>query len=394
MADPKNYLVISGLKRTKPSPEELFLASAGAWPLPHGTREAKLFNLIYYKPDVVVMGTSTVASYINVHHPALKQIGSTPLNLGLAGLTTEEMKKFFHHLITLSSPKKVIIALEFSMFAHASWDKDFPLLPVANEPAFTQNVFLHLSKNIFQVDYICNSLASLWDKFITPGLKQLIEQILPLKNSVAQLDASSAITGQNDCLFKQRMLDAESLMNYWLYQPKTARPPGFIQNKTKASMEDIKEIVALAKEHNIELSFYVSPNHVRSLEYIRLMGYWPYYKNWLRNLVQILDGIPLIDFMSYNSITLESMPACAPMTYFADTIHFKTFVGDMILYKISNMPSPDTVIPNDFGVTLTTHNVEKYLAALEEGHVDYKKQHGNDIKEMKKRVDDAERTSH
>src|SRR6185436_18052450 len=84
--DPLGYARVAGWRPSRPTDEELARAARGTWPVPDGTREAKVLNVAYYAPHVVVFGSSTVFGYLDVEYPPLRDTDGRPaFNFGLGG---------------------------------------------------------------------------------------------------------------------------------------------------------------------------------------------------------------------------------------------------------------------------------------------------------------------
>src|SRR5438309_11372766 len=86
--DPLGYARVAGSRPSaKASPQEQYLAAFGSWPVPHGTREAKVLDVAYYLPQSVIFGSSTVWSYVDASYPALREADGRPaFNFGIAGV--------------------------------------------------------------------------------------------------------------------------------------------------------------------------------------------------------------------------------------------------------------------------------------------------------------------
>jgi hypothetical protein len=137
---------------------------------------------------------------------------------------------------------------------------------------------------------------------------------------------------------------------------------------------------------------YISPNHARSYEAIRLMGWWPQFEAWQRGLVAIVGDdarahpgqapVPLWDFCCYNDVTtdvvVEPPGQAAGFHYFADSIHFKTVVGFMLMDRIFATEA-SRALPADFGVLLGADTIEAHLADIRSRQKKYTTSHPEDV---------------
>ena len=159
-------------------------------------------------------------------------------------------------------------------------------------------------------------------------------------------------------------------------------------------------MVSLAREHDINLYFYLSPNHARSYEQIRMMGWWPIFEAWERELTAVLDEdakahpdkmrIPLWDFGGYNSVTTAGVvdvpPEPAGFRFHADSHHFKTDVSVMFLDRMFPTTAAGK-IPPDFGVLLTGSNIDAHLAETNRGHEAYASANKDEVAAMSRVIE-------
>ncbi len=164
----------------------------------------------------------------------------------------------------------------------------------------------------------------------------------------------------------------------------------------KHKFDYLKKIIALAEINNIDLRLFISPVHAYLLEAMRVMGLWPIYEQWKRDLVASLptqdEGSPskptiqLWDFSGYNTITTENYPSKnnpkEPMQGFMEPAHYKKQVGDMILDRIFDHQNANQEVPEDFGIQLKNENLEDRLAKIREDRIRYQKTHRKEIEKI------------
>jgi hypothetical protein len=105
--DSSGVLAALSLKPVRPAASDLWNATGGLYPMPAGNREAKALNAIWYKPQVVVLGSSNVASYVNQGLPALHQPdGRAAYNFGIPGVSIFEIDAAFRHVLALGNLRR------------------------------------------------------------------------------------------------------------------------------------------------------------------------------------------------------------------------------------------------------------------------------------------------
>lgn len=120
-----NTIVIQNLNYVKPE-------------LDKHQRLVKSAYVINYKPQKVLMGSSTVLNGLNPSKISIDKEIDTSYNLGISSVNMKEMKLYFEHLL-LNQPelKTVFLGLNFFMFNH---NKD-------NSVEIGENIIL--KKNIY-----------------------------------------------------------------------------------------------------------------------------------------------------------------------------------------------------------------------------------------------------
>jgi hypothetical protein len=114
--------------------------------------------------------------------------------------------------------------------------------------------------------------------------------------------------------------------------PKFLNPTPYVGLELKNTLKDIKEIVKLAKQHNIELHIYINPIHHTTYDFTN--------KTLLKIFREKLSHITSYYDFSYPSYISKDNG------YWNDTSHYNYNVGNMILDKIYNKNS--TI--KDFGI--------------------------------------------
>lgn len=70
------------------------------------------------------------------------------------------------------------------------------------------------------------------------------------------------------------------------------------------------------------------------------------------------------------------------MHWYFDSSHYTPAAGDLVLDRIFNYHSPNRTIPDDFGVLITSQNIEAHLAHIRADREHYRLTHPDDIAEI------------
>jgi hypothetical protein len=117
------------------------------------------------------------------------------------------------------------------------------------------------------------------------------------------------------------------------------------------NLDALRELVALCRQHHINLIVFTTPHHRIILDHFSEEDYI----SFLRGLSEIT---PFWDFSGYNSITMDNK------NYF-DHSHYNLSVSRFIAARIFN----DTTlnVPSDFGAWVTEKNIDSHLQELRMG---------------------------
>ena len=128
-----------------------------------------------------------------------------------------------------------------------------------------------------------------------------------------------------------------------------------------------------------DLRLFVTPLHAVVRATIEALGLGERYAFWLKELVRINEEeaskagsqpFPLWDFSAPSSITTEPIPKLgdhSPMRWFWERSHYRKATGDLILDQVFDYSDPARVVPADFGVRLTTANIDAHLTSVATG---------------------------
>ncbi len=270
---------------------------------------------------VFFLGSSRVMSGLDTQHPAL--VSSSTYNLGLPGVNMYQTRKYLEHAIA-NQPKieKVILGLDFFMF-----NQNLENLPDFQEQRLGKNSGF---QDLLSSSFSLNTLQTSWKNFqsnFNPQHKNTEEEVISKRFH-------------------------RWLTNFLSY-------PGFYQNYSlsEARLDDLKIIIDLCKQNNIEIGVFISPTHATDNEAIRVSGLWSVFEDWKRKVVAIT---PVWDFSGYNSITTETISD--RMSNYRDNSHYSKKTGSIVLSRL--LGDRTQTIPEDFGVLLTPENLEAYLAKV------------------------------
>ena len=165
-------------------------------------------------------------------------------------------------------------------------------------------------------------------------------------------------------------------------------------SSNRSMLDEFRNIITLLKQHNTEAYFFISPAHAHQHEIIRILGLWPLFEQWKREVIQILEkeypgsNYTLWDFSGYNSITSVNVPGDRKLREYIDSTHYTPYVGDMVLARLFGKEHPS--MPDDFGYRINKQSIENVLSDIREKQKSYIDTHKEDVSNINKMAADAD----
>lgn len=141
-----------------------------------------------------------------------------------------------------------------------------------------------------------------------------------------------------------------------------------------SSLAYFQALLNYCMQENIQVYFFISPVHAIMLDIFQKHNLWTQYRQWESALATMVANAnaslqsPLFvlwDFSGYNSITTTQVyndnNKYTPNEYYADPFHYKRIVGRTMLETVLTGTCP----VQDFGVLLTSENIENHLSDLQ-----------------------------
>lgn len=308
-----NILVIPGINQSKPATVD-------------NTRLYKAVDLTRQDAKTLFLGASRVETAFDLEHTALQEY-QTVYNLAMQGMTFYEQRRYLEYAIQTQENIQVVILgidlwlLEDSYLSKTGFKED--RLKQQGLP-FLESLEINFSWNTFG-----KSIESIQANLDKPDYQYYNSQGV-----------------RNTDYVKDRNVKFTS----WL--------PGIVNNpKDKifpSALENLKIIVDLCKENNLDLIVFITPPHVTQFEAMYMSGSEAVIEQGKREIVNIL---PVWDFSGYNSVTTE--PISEQMSNFRDSSHPTIQVGNLMLNRILQYEEEN--VPGDFGIMINPENIEDHL---------------------------------
>lgn len=332
-------------------------------------------------PQAIILGTSRADVGLDPEHPALSRWNT--FNLATSGQPIYETMRLFKHALDGGRLEVAAIGLDFS----------------------SSNIFQSVPADFDESNFRSGRAIKLLFSF--PALRDSLE-------TINQQDRKAILTERG--LFQSngfRMSSFEHIMN------KGGHHRAFIESETtylnfaylpppryayefadtvsgRSTLNYLREMLALAYQRGVDTYLLISPCHARQLEIIDTLSLFGKFEEWKRRLVRINEEearkvhkppFPLWDFSGYNSITTEAVPppgdASTRMRWYWESSHYTKEAGDLMLNRIFGYQAPNATLPEDFGVRLTTANIEGHLARIRADRQRYRQTNREDVAEIR-----------
>lgn len=126
------------------------------------------------------------------------------------------------------------------------------------------------------------------------------------------------------------------------------------------SFDVIDRLVDICRRRNLELIFFLTPNHAYDDYYIETIGAWGTIRDWLQ---RISAKATVYSFSQPNAWVYE--PAGHSMIYWSDPIHFSLEMGRAMELAMIGRKAPG--VPDNFMLRLTPGNVAEYVENRRQG---------------------------
>lgn len=354
------------------------------------TLMTKAYAVRQIKPQAIILGTSAAQWGINPDHQGWSY--QPVYNLGLPGANIYTILRYLQHANDIQPLKQMVICLDFDSF-------NMQHLTTDDETEARLSVSYDGGENspIKRYDDILSTL------FSVDGLISSVNTVTHQKGTLRINDNGMYEIAEQDPANLNGYHGINSYHGIFRFEEGTYANDG--SWRTDFQFENIdsnvppftyyREILQFAYSEGIDLRMLISPSHARLWELFANFGLWPNIEEWKRILVnineeeaRILDKepFPIWDFSGYNEFTTEALPAEGDtqtmMRWFIDPRHYKKELGDLILDRVFGYHDPERFVPDNFGVLLSSANINSVLEEIRSGRQHYRDTHPEDVAEI------------
>jgi hypothetical protein len=299
-------------------------------------RQFKAVNVIRLKPKAVLLGNSRADIGLDPSHPALAS-SAPAYNLAIPGGDMYEAMRYFQHaLANQPDLQQVVIGIDLVAFEHR--DNIGALDPQQEEILGKTSYIQNLPSLIFSTDTLRSSFSTVLSNLANePVRENYLSNGRLLRSNPPHLSTQE--------VFRLHLRKAYFNLWYDNYQ------------LSQKQLDAFRTIVETCRQEGIDLKVFISPAHATQWEAVRAKNLWTTFETWKREIVQIT---PVWDFSGYNTVTTE--PLSDNMQNYLESSHYVKAIGDLVLNRLFDYQ--EEKVPNDFGVLITSNNIESHLARI------------------------------
>lgn len=337
-------------------------------PVEGHSRMSKAYQVKNIRPDYIILGTSRALA---IPYDYLVPDNVTGFNLALASSSTYEQVRMFQHAHAVKKQKRVVIGLDEQLNTDVLKGFSEERLMVDAEGSERSS----LSGSVFQD--VLTVLLSL--DALRASIKTIIKQPEGSIENYLEQDKIKRVKNAGGHRQMFHNMEAGVLQKFQNITTESCYENSeYIGNEHRDAQSYLRKMIETAYADDIDFNIFFSPVHARYYETWCLGGSWGVIEDMKRNVVVIVEEaaskygkqpFPVWDFSGYNSITMEPVPVLGDketlMRGYWEGSHYTETVSRLILER---MFGDDGVVPDDFGVLLTSGNIDMHLNSIHEQH--------------------------
>jgi len=327
-------------------------------------------------PRTVLLGSSRVALGMDAHSSHWPPDELPIYNLGIGGAMPYASFRYLQNLTATGAPARVVVGLDFEYFL------DTP----DSEHTAAGDFESRLANNADGSPNRGAGRQRLLDLVqLTLSYGSLSDSIATVIGNLRGDPADTAGGNQPDEeMLRARLATGTFPVMEWSDVMSVRR---FTGGRNPVAMADLRSILDLCQSRGTQVVLYIHPMPADTLEMLDLLGYWPTFEDWKRELLGLVSryprppapgGVALWDFSDYDAYSTETVrPDGRVLRWFWESWHYTRALGDRIIERIHNTGDAH------FGNTLTAETIESHLAEIRLRRQLYRVSHQADINRVR-----------
>lgn len=347
-------------------------------------RLTHVYRVERLQPECILLGTSRTGRGLSPDHPALANLGC--YNLALPAISMYEMRRYLQHAQAVRPQKLAILAMDFRVFSTGP----------DQSGAFSETRLMVNSQEEKQFNFFSARLPDLTSSLISlPALRASLTTIREqgwVKDTLAANGYWEPLTDRFN-----------HLAAFSAYTRNSARRFSDLRQNEDVFRKNTEELRLMLREaygRGTEIKLLIPPSHAWHWQTLWLSGLWPRFEAMKRQLVSINEEealraghatYPVWDFSGTYGPALEPPAGLAQtMRWFWEPVHYKRALGDVLLSRVMGSTEQDTPELTNFGVRLSSEELERHLERLRSFQQIFMESHPGDVIQIKALMAQAE----
>lgn len=328
-----------------------------------GTRTARAELLSRGPWEFIILGSSRAQMGYAPDHPALG--GMKGCNAALPATNIRELQPVVDYALRHNDPKRILFAIDFLLFdAGREFQHDFAQSHFATgRDAISYHLDNTISFRATNASYKALMSALRGERPRFTALGQTVRHTKKLSDGHRALFAAKLTE-----FFTETYADLHT---------------------SPDRLERFRQIIQAVHADGVPLDIVINPIHAAQLEAIATAGLWTEFEQWLRDVTLVVEGerqisganVRLVSFIGYAPYCDEPIPAPGDaettMRYWWESSHCKDELGGLVLERLYTTPVPTSSL--DFGIELTTSNVDAWIARLRDDRLKWVRENPSDV---------------
>lgn len=348
----------------------------------------------------LAIGSSRMLIGMPVDNAAWKQAsdsqtnGASGFNAGIQGADLRQIRDLFEHAVVAGNLKSALIDIDLFMFNAWLPSGEYPY-PVATFSETKSERFIR------ERDTALNLLFS--PSITLASIETLRKQ--DVKKDKVMIDGTTNPAKELNQVLKDgyevRFRQFEDRLVRTGWSPCSDNRYAFSRDDFD-KIQYFRDILQIAKQHQVKVTFFISPVHVRLLEMTHAAGLWDETEVMKRKLVteiaalygDEISNVALWDFSGYHHYAQEAVPpqqtvpqqVGVAMQWYLDSSHFSQALGHIMLNRMFAAPDAEADVQSSFGVQLKPGNIDAVLRQQREQQAVWQAEHAELSQDLRKRT--------
>lgn len=352
-------------------------------------RMIKAHKVRFIKPDAIILGSSRSETGLDPDHPGWGEQTKTHYNLALHSANIYEVYRYLQHAHENEPLKQVVIGLDFFMFSSNKQNEiDFDESRLSGYGFLPWGWYTDIFRSLLTYDALKASIDTLSHQRADAASDYAPNGFPDDSRKWTKIQKKGGHRGAAISSERYTLTAVDGFIFFNLFEDNSDISP---------KMQVFSQILDYCRKNGIDLRLILSPVHARRLVLLHQIGLWEEFESWKTQLVQAVERInpaaQLWDFTGFSIITTETFPELGDtdtqMNWYWESSHYKKLTGVRVLDIVLGRQQDSEQRFTDFGILLSSKNIEAHLQNQRQGLEQYIGQFPEQVAEIQTMIADT-----